>query len=60
VGSLVAQVKDGSFKGGNFFGTVGASPYHALASKVPAAVQKKVDATLKKLIDGSLPTGVKQ
>ncbi|MEI7549951.1 MAG: BMP family ABC transporter substrate-binding protein, partial [Actinomycetes bacterium] len=60
VSSLVGQIKDGSFKGGNFVGTVGASPYHDLASKVPAAVQKKVAATLKKLIDGSLPTGVKQ
>jgi len=60
VSSLVGQIKGGTFKGGNFVGTVGASPYHDLASKVPAAVQKKVAATLKKLIDGSLPTGVKQ
>lgn len=58
--SLVAQAKDGSFKGGNFVGTVAAAPYHALASKVPAAVQKKVADVTAKVVAGTIPTGVKQ
>jgi basic membrane protein A and related proteins len=57
---LINQVKAGKFKGGNYVGTVAAAPYHALASKVSAAVQAKVKALSAKVIAGTVKTGVKQ
>lgn len=57
---LVKQVKSGTFAGGNFLGSVGAAPYHALASKVPAAVKAKVKALTAKVLAGTVATGVKQ
>lgn len=60
VQELINQVKSGTFKGGNFFGTVGAAPYHALASRVPAKVQAKVKALTVQILAGTVLTGVKQ
>ena len=49
---------DGSFKGGNNYGEVGLAPFHDLGSKVPADLKTKLDDIRKKLLDGSLKTGV--
>ncbi|HEX9374190.1 MAG TPA: BMP family ABC transporter substrate-binding protein, partial [Roseiflexaceae bacterium] len=54
----IKKVADGSFKGGNVYGEVGLAPYHDLDSKVPADLKAKIDDTRKKLLDGSLKTGV--
>ena len=59
VGTLLKQVKDGSIKPGNFYGTAGIAPYHDFESKVPADVKTKVEDVVKKLEDGSLATGYK-
>ena len=59
VTDLVKSYKAGTFAGGNVYGNVGFAPYHALSSKVPAAVQAKVAAVAKKILAGSLSTGVK-
>ena len=59
VADLIGKFKAGTFAGGNVFGKVGIAPYHAFASKIPAAVQAKVTAITKKILSGSLSTGVK-
>ncbi len=56
---IVKGIKAGTDKGGNFVGSVGAAPYHALASKVSASIQAKVKAVSAKVIAGTIPTGVK-
>ncbi|MEK6648567.1 MAG: BMP family ABC transporter substrate-binding protein [Actinomycetota bacterium] len=56
---LIKQVKSGTFAGGNFLGSVGAAPYHALAKKVPAKVKAKVKALTAKVLAGTVATGVK-
>jgi basic membrane protein A len=58
--ALVAQVKDGTFAGGNFVGDVGAAPYHDFDSTIPADVKDKVAALTAKVISGEIATGVKQ
>jgi len=59
VTDLIKKYKAGTFAGGNVFGNVGIAPFHAFASKIPAAVQAKVAAVTKKILSGSLSTGVK-
>lgn len=59
VADLIGKAKAGKFVGGNVYGTVGIAPYHALANKVPASVKAKVVAITKKILSGSLSTGVK-
>jgi basic membrane protein A len=58
--ALVAQVKDGTFAGGNFVGDVGAAPYHDFDATIPADVKEKVAALTAKIISGEVATGVKQ
>lgn len=58
--ALVKAAKADKFPGGYYLGTVGAAPYHALASKVPASVKAKVKAMTAKVIKGTVKTGVKQ
>jgi len=58
VQDLLAQAKDGKFKGGNVFGSAGLAPFHDFDAKLPQAVKDdltKIDAGLK---DGSIKTGV--
>ena len=55
----IAKVKAGTFVGGNVYGAVGIAPYHSFASKIPASVQAKVTAITKKILSGTLKTGVK-
>ncbi|PRY49951.1 nucleoside-binding protein [Knoellia remsis] len=52
--TLLDQVKDGSIKGGNFFGKTGLAPYHDFDSKIPADVKTKVDEVIKGLEDESI------
>ena len=59
VADLIGKFKAGTFAGGNVYGKVGIAPYHAFASKIPVAVQAKVTAITKKILSGSLSTGVK-
>jgi len=58
--ALVAQVKDGTFAGGNFVGDVGAAPYHDFDATIPADVKEKVAALTAKIISGEVATGVAQ
>ncbi len=55
---LIAAIKDGTFVGGNFYGTVGFAPYHDTAADVPAEVTAKMGEINAALLDGSLTTGV--
>jgi len=55
---LIKQVQDGTFKGGNYVGEVGLAPFHDMESKVPAAVQAKLQEIDKGLKDGSIKTCV--
>lgn len=57
--ALIKTVKMDEFPGGNYLGTVGAAPYHALSSKVSAKVKAKVRAMTVKVIKGTVKTGVK-
>lgn len=59
VAENIKLAKAGKFVGGNVYGTVGIAPYHAFSKVVPAAVQKKVAAVQKKILAGTLSTGVK-
>ncbi len=59
VAKLIASVKDGSFKSGNFVGDAGYAPFHAHAKSVPAVVKKKVAAVAKGILAGTIKTGVK-
>ncbi len=63
--SLVSGVSDliglaqSGWSGGEYIGDAAIAPYHDLASKVPAAVQAKVNAITPKVLDGTVKTGVK-
>ncbi len=55
---LVLAAKEGTSKGGNFFGNTGLAPYHDTDSVVPAEVKTKVEEIIAGLSDGSVVTGV--
>jgi basic membrane protein A len=57
--SIVKQIKDGSVKGGNFFGDVGLAPFHDFDAKIPADVKTKVKDISAKVLKGEIPTGYK-
>jgi basic membrane protein A len=62
--NYLKSISDGSVKAGVFTanvqnGGVGLAPYHDWDAKIPQAVKDKVDAALKGLKDGSIPTGYK-
>ncbi len=59
VAALIAQAKDGSIAGGNYFGEVGLAPYHDFESKISMEIQDKVTALVPQVLDGTVPTGVK-
>jgi basic membrane protein A len=53
------DAKDGSFKGGNYVGTlanggVGLAPYHDFANKVPASLQKEITQLKADIISGKV------
>jgi basic membrane protein A len=57
---LIVTAADGSFTGGNFYGSAGLAPFHDFEDQVPQEVKDKlaeIDAGLK---DGSITTGYGQ
>jgi len=59
VASIIANIVDGTDKGGNYFGDVGLAPLHDFAKKVPAAYQAKLKSITPKVLSGQIKTGVK-
>lgn len=57
--TLIKQVKDGSIKGGNYFGEVGLAPYHDFDAKIPADVKTKITQIIADVKSGKTPTGYK-
>jgi basic membrane protein A len=58
------DAKNGSFKGGNYVGTlanggVGLAPYHDFQSKVPAALQKEITQLKADIISGKVKVASK-
>ena len=54
IDSLVAEAVAGTFKGGNFTGTVGLAPFHDFSSVIPQSVQDELTKLAGELADGSL------
>lgn len=55
----IKAVKDGTFKGGTYLGTlknggVGIAPYHDLDSKVPASLKAEIEQVRAKIIKGEI------
>ena len=64
VKNAVITAANGSFKGGNYIGTlanggVALAPYHDFASKVPASLQAELAAIKLSIIAGKIPTPTK-
>jgi basic membrane protein A len=59
VADIIGKYKAGKFVGGNVYGNVGIAPFHSFSKVIPAAVQAKVAAVTKKILAGTLSTGVK-
>jgi len=64
VKAAVLSAASGSFKGGNYIGTlanggVALSPFHDFASQVPASLQSELATISKGIQDGSIPTPTK-
>jgi basic membrane protein A and related proteins len=55
---LIKMAKDGEFPSGNYYGTAGYAPFHALDRGVPAEVKTKMEQIAQGLIDGSIETKV--
>lgn len=54
---IIKAIKDGSVKGGNFFGTTAIAPYHDFDAKIPAEVKAKVAEIVEGVTSGKIPTG---
>ena len=59
VKAAVGEVLDGSFKGGNYVGTLanggtGLAPFHDFANKIPDSVKSELQTIKKGIIDGSI------
>jgi basic membrane protein A and related proteins len=59
VKAAVNEVMDGTFKGGNYVGTLenggtGLSPFHDFESKIPASVKSELQTLKQGIIDGSI------
>jgi len=64
VKAAVLSAASGSFKGGNYIGTlanggVALSPFHDFSSQVPASLQSELATISKGIQDGSIPTPTK-
>lgn len=55
---LLVAAKEGTLKGGNFFGNTGLAPYHDTEAVVPDEVKAQVEEVIAGLADGSIQTGV--
>ena len=58
--SLIQQVADGNFEGGNVFGGAGLAPFHDFEDTVPQEVKDKLVEINDGLVDGSISTGYGQ
>ena len=58
--SLIQQVADGNFEGGNVFGGAGLAPFHDFEDIVPQDVKDKLVEINDGLMDGSISTGYGQ
>jgi basic membrane protein A len=56
--TLLKQISESSFKGGNFTGKVGLAPFHNFEEQVPADVKTRLQELEQQLLDGTLKTGV--
>ena len=59
VKTAVDEVMNGTFKGGNYIGTLknggtGISPFHDFASKVPASLKAELQTLKQGIIDGKI------
>ena len=59
VKAAVGEVLDGTFKGGNYVGTLenggtGLAPFHDFASKVPDSVKAELQTIKQGIIDGKI------
>jgi basic membrane protein A len=64
VKTAVLSAASGSFKGGNYIGTlanggVALAPFHQWDSKVPASLKSELDQISKGIQDGSIQTPTK-
>ncbi len=59
VAKIVADIKAGTAKGGNFVGEVGLAEYHDFDSKLDAAVKTQIEELTPKVVSGEIPTGYK-
>jgi basic membrane protein A len=64
VKTAIVSAAGGSFKGGNYIGTlanggVSLAPYHDFASKVPASLQAELNQVKQGIINGSIQTPTK-
>ena len=64
VKKAVTDAANGSFKGGNYIGTlanggVSLSPYHDFASKIPAKLQSEITTVKQGIISGKIATPTK-
>jgi basic membrane protein A and related proteins len=64
VKNAVTTAAGGSFKGGNYIGTlqnggVALAPYHDFASKVPSSLQSELNTVKQGIISGSIPVATK-
>lgn len=57
---LIKMAKDGTFPGGNYFGTVGLAAFHDFDSKISAEIKDKLATIKAGLIDGTISTGYGQ
>ncbi len=56
VEKLIKQVADGTIKPGNYFGEVGAAPFHDFDTTIPDALKKELDSIKQELLDNKLNT----
>ena len=64
VSTAVTSTANGSFKGGNYIGTlanggVALAPFHDFESKIPAALQNEVAQLKAGIVDGSIKIATK-
>jgi basic membrane protein A and related proteins len=64
VKKAVTDAANGSFKGGNYIGTlanggVALSPYHDFASKIPSSLQSEITTVKAGIISGKIPVATK-
>ncbi len=54
---LVKAAADGTFQGGQVYGSAGLAPYHDFEDKLPAELKTELERVAAGLMDGSIKTG---